>query len=77
MNAAEHLAWAKERALEYVDTDPAMAFTSLVSDLRKHPDLADHGGIELGGMLLLGGHLSTRGHLSTPAAMREHIEGCQ
>lgn len=70
MTRAEHLAWAKERALDYVDTDQAAAFTSLASDLRKHPDLADHAGIELGMMLLF------NGHLSTPQAMREHIEGC-
>ncbi|QDY06133.1 hypothetical protein FJK98_02285 [Micromonospora sp. HM134] len=37
MTAAEHFAWAKGRALEYVDLDdPVNAMASLVSDPRKH-----------------------------------------
>lgn len=36
----EHLAWAKRRALEYLDAgDLQQAFTSMGSDLSKHPDL--------------------------------------
>jgi hypothetical protein len=35
----EHLAWAKTRALEYLDRgDLANAFTSMASDLSKHED---------------------------------------
>ncbi len=35
----EHLAWCKQRALEYVDSgDMANAFASMLSDLGKHPD---------------------------------------
>lgn len=38
MTHAEHLAWAKERALEYVDRgDLYEALASIASDLRKHP----------------------------------------
>jgi Tfp pilus assembly protein PilF len=34
----EHLAWCKERALEYLDAgDLANAITSMGSDLQKHP----------------------------------------
>jgi len=34
----EHLAWCRQRALEYVDADdPVQAFASMASDLRKHP----------------------------------------
>lgn len=67
---AEHLAWAKERALEYVDAgDPVNALASLQSDLRKHPETADHQGLELGAMLAFGGQLTT------PAQVREWIEG--
>ncbi len=36
----EHLAWAKQRALKYLDSgDLANAYTSMASDLRKHPEL--------------------------------------
>jgi Tfp pilus assembly protein PilF len=35
---AEHLAWCKERALEYLDAgDLANAVASMGSDLNKHP----------------------------------------
>ena len=37
----EHLAWAKARALEYLDKerDLKSAFASMCSDLGKHPEL--------------------------------------
>jgi hypothetical protein len=58
MTRAEHLAWAKRRALEYVDAgDLEQAVASMISDLQKHDDLSDHAGIMLGGMLLFGGHM--------------------
>ena len=69
---AEHVAWCKERALQYVDAgDLVNALASLTSDLRKHPSTVDHAAIELGMLETLGGHLST------PARMREFIEGVQ
>ncbi len=41
MNAAEHFAWAKGRALEYVEAgDGASALGSLLSDLGKHEGTA-------------------------------------
>jgi hypothetical protein len=51
----EHLEFAKKRALEYLDRDnnPQEAFTSMLSDLRKHPDLKNHIGGEMGVMLML------------------------
>jgi hypothetical protein len=58
--------------LEYVEAgDVNMAFTSLLSDLNKHPDTESTAGVvaELGGMLLLGGHLAT------PGEMRAWING--
>ena len=68
--AQDHLAWAKGRALEYVDQGNVPdALASIGSDLRKHPDTAGHGGLELMGMLMLAGHLQT------PAQAREFIEG--
>jgi hypothetical protein len=43
MTRAEHLAWCKCRALEYVDQgDLASAVTSMLSDLSKHPDTASN-----------------------------------
>jgi hypothetical protein len=66
----EHLAWAKERALEYADQgDTGQAIASLISDLGKHPDTAGHSGIGLMAMLKM------TGHLSTPREVREFIEG--
>ena len=68
---AEHLAWCKTRALEYIDAgDTQGAFASLMSDLNKHPDTADHGARELGAMLMMSGFLST------VQEMRDFIEGC-
>jgi hypothetical protein len=62
--------WCKQRALEYVDDgDVQQAFTSMASDLGKHPATANHVGIQLGMMQLMGGMLST------PAEMRKFIEG--
>jgi len=70
VNREEHLAWCKQRALEYVDRgDLKGAYTSMVSDLNKHLETEGHIAIELGIMLMLGGHLST------PSEMRKFIEG--
>lgn len=67
---AQHLAWCKQRALEYVDRgDLHNAFASMASDLNKHPGTEHHGGLQLGLMLLMSGHLDTA------EKMREHIEG--
>lgn len=70
MDRSEHLAWCKERALEYCDNfDPQQALTSMVSDLRKHEETANHAAIEIGMMLLF------HGDLSTGQEMRHFIEG--
>lgn len=66
----EHLAWCKQRALEYCDAgDVDQAFASMASDLGKHPETEGHMGIQLGMMQLMGGMLSS------PAQMRRFIEG--
>jgi hypothetical protein len=70
MTRTEHLEWAKKRAIEYVEQNDLMqAFDSIVSDLRKHPELQEHVGIELG--------IADRtcGFLNTPRAMRDFIKG--
>jgi hypothetical protein len=70
MDRAEHLAWSKERALEYADQgDMAQATASMLSDLRKHPELADHAGIELMMLSAMGGFLDN------PRDLRNMIEG--
>ena len=55
MTRAEHLAWAKGRALAYLDIgDTSQAVASMVSDMRKHEGsdevgdetLAEHPGLE-------------------------------
>lgn len=64
----EHLAWAKQRALEYVDAgDLSYAVASMGSDLDKHPELGCNPYL-----LLIGGlHASERDR----ASVRRWIEG--
>lgn len=66
----EHLAWCKERALEYCDAgDIAQAFASMASDMQKcNETRAD-------AAFLAGLSLMVNGQLSTPADMRRFIEG--
>jgi hypothetical protein len=59
MSRAEHLAWCKERALEYLPTDPENAVASMMSDMSKHEETNHHAGVELGMQLLLNGHLNS------------------
>lgn len=63
MTRDEHLEWAKRRALEYIDRDnnPREAFTSMLSDLSKHPELKDHAGGTIGvGFMCLPGWIDNR-----------------
>lgn len=67
---AEHLAWCKQRAIAELDAgDVANAFSSMASDLGKHPETENHAAIQFGMMMLMGGHLSR------PDQMRRFIEG--
>ena len=66
---AEHLGWCKSRALQYVEMgNLSGAWASMISDLRKHPETADHAAISLGNMVLGGGHLNSA------TEMRKFIE---
>ena len=66
----QHLAWCKERALEYCDKgDLTNAWASMVSDLNKHPGTQGHSGVEIGTLLMFSGGLST------VPEMRKFIEG--
>lgn len=70
MERADHLKWCKTRALEYVDRgDLTNAFMSMLSDLQKHQETANHIGIQLGMVQ----HMS--GLLDTDRAMRDFILG--
>ncbi len=70
MTRAEHLAWAKERALEYADQgENADAMASLISDLNKHEGTRGHMGVELMTMLAMAGHFEQ------PGELRKCIEG--
>ena len=70
MSRAGHLAWAKERALEYADRgETAQAMASLGSDLSKHPGTKEHSGLWLMMMLAMAGQLDA------PGELRKFIEG--
>lgn len=70
MTRAEHLAWCKQRALEYVNHgDMQSAYASMASDLGKHPETEGHSAIQLGMMMLMSGHLDA------PDKMRDFING--
>lgn len=44
MTREEHLKWCKDRAMEYVRSgDLSAAVSSMLSDLRKHPETRDSG----------------------------------
>lgn len=72
----EHIQWVKERALNELNADPygsgpQNALTSVMSDLRDHPETENHAGIEFTMMLMMSGHLDSADHV------RKHIEGFQ
>lgn len=68
---AEHLQWCKDRALELLDAgELQQAFTSMCSDLSKHPQTAHHHSTNALGMELL-----IIGSLDTPEEMRKWING--
>lgn len=67
---AEHIDWAKERALEIVSKGQWLGgWISMVSDLQKHEETKDHIAVELGNRLLIAGHINNE------ATMRKFIEG--
>lgn len=65
---AEHLAWAKERALEYVTSgDPLNAIASMLSDLGKHPETERS--------VAMGAVISLTVNRRDPESVRRFIEG--
>jgi hypothetical protein len=70
MTRTEHMKWAKARAIECVNNgDISAAFSSIASDLEKHPETQNHIGVQLGMMQLMAGSLNT------PQSMLHFIEG--
>jgi hypothetical protein len=68
MDRDEHLAWCKQRALEYVDAgNLADAVASMGSDLQKHPELGANQYLMMLGLL----HVDAGDSL----AVRRWIEG--
>ncbi len=67
----EHLAWCKQRALDYLPQDPAQAVASMASDLRKHPDFR---GEVYDGLIAIG-MMALMGVLSGGDGVRRWIEG--
>ena len=64
MNRAEHLRWAKDRAIEYADRgETAEAIASMGSDLNKHPDTEGHGGMQLMMMMAISRQFERPGEL--------------
>ncbi len=70
MDRAEHLEWSKRRAREFLPDDPTQAFSSMMSDLRKHDELSSHAGIELGVM-----HMLLPGWIDNPVEVGRFVEG--
>lgn len=71
MTRHEHIAWCKQRALEYVDRgELADALASMLSDLRKHDETKDHIGAKLGAGLIF-----VPGWIDNPREVRKWIEG--
>lgn len=69
MTRTEHMQWCKDRALQYLPSDPSQAFASMASDLQKHPETEGHIGVQLGMMQMIGGMLSDAN------SMKNFIEG--
>ncbi len=70
MTRDEHMIWCKKRALEYVEIgDYHNAVTSMLSDLRKHSETADHIGIQLGLSLMM------MGEFNSQEKVKKFIEG--
>jgi hypothetical protein len=69
---AQHLAWSKERALEYADRgDTPSAMSSLIQDLGRHPETASSVDVITGLMM----PLAMIGEFEKPGELRRFIEG--
>lgn len=70
MTRSEHIAWAKQRALEYVAAGkPAEAISSITSDLCKHEET------QVPGVVTRGFEILAAGHPDMLREVRQLIEG--
>ena len=70
MTREEHVQWCKTRADTYLnDGDIDNAYSSMASDLTKHPETEKHPAIMLGVSLMM------IGELNTVEKMRKFIDG--
>lgn len=61
MIRSEHLQWCKDRALVYIQHgDIEQGITSMMSDMRKHPETDNKATASLSMMMLMSGRLKTR-----------------
>ena len=68
MTRAEHMAWAKQRALEYAKRgDGTGCIASMISDLGKHPETANS--------VMIAGMTTMAVDLNDPAALKRWVEG--
>ncbi len=66
----KHMAWCKARAMQELEAGrPRMAVASMMSDLGKHPETANHHGRSQAVILLMSGALETE------PQVRKFIEG--
>jgi hypothetical protein len=71
MTRDEHIEWCKKHALEYLDRgEVSQAFTSMLSDVRKHPDCENHPGLLIGA-----GFMMLPGWIQNPVEVRRWIVG--
>ena len=67
----QHLLWCMERALAELESGRVReGFTSMLSDIRKHPELENHKGGELGVMFMM-----LPGWIDNAREVRHWIEG--
>lgn len=67
MDRAEHLQWAKDRALAYLPADPKNAMFSMMSDISKHEKLQGHPGLLISPIFY--------GGSNDPVEVRKWVEG--
>jgi hypothetical protein len=73
MTRSQHLAWSKQRALEYVERgELANAIASMISDLGKHPETAKS---VLAGAIIAPLESTDAGDSRHVYAVRKWIEG--
>jgi hypothetical protein len=71
LSTADYIAWARARALAYVDRgETVQALSSLISDLGGRADTAEMAAVAS----LFGAALAATGHLDTAEQMREWID---